>query len=1151
MTEMSKPKQQIQWTVLPNGIKDSILRFSVFTSIELTNPPETPNLTLSSYPDIANWPETLSQKIRFALVFENGPTLTEQALADNSQSSGLRRITHPRLRELKNLWNDVFTPDQTPLRPVNQSISSSGAAPKIASFSSRRLLNISQSHYPLATSLTGMPPGNGAAFVVSDQFKALITGDPAVPEIFNAIRQKIPSIPGPGSPRVPFVEIVSTSLFEPAPGYTRAEWDLGLPLFYLEGLKPPPSTPNVVSAETLEEFQSKLSTFSGYPDLMRRVGLVMDFEVSLKNTLGSVPASGRMAIRASWQPDASVDAENLTPWTAYVFAASTGLFEAKPRSGNQQGDYPVDAEVFHGMLNLSVHDKNEPCFQLEQIDPLAEAIKLNHYLRSNDQDTERRNQLMGTPRQAGLSLLQECYADRFFSKIALAVQNRSQVATGQNTVTLWAEDLIRGYRPDIETEDGTWQSLCARSGLYTFRNGKHLAIEDEGWVSSCAASHGVDADTLLISDTIVRWDGWSLAAPIPGSRIPSRQPSEPVPASPSLRVAFSPAKHSLPRLRYGWNYRMRIRLVDLAGNSLGLGDDRAAHWRCVLPEPRSEAYRYRRFEPLLAPDFIPLHAPDEANGESVFKLVIRSDYNVACKEIDDRHVAPPKCSELFAETHGRLDGKHSGPAADWYSKLVKYDSSAPAVFNESHYDPPYLTDPLVRAIVLQGVPGSGGNAVTVELLKREDSWPRVSPWRIHVEEDPSGPQEPDNAPPSYRAPNVDRDKGVLTIYLPKAEICSIRVTSRLSEEDLSLMGLWYWIERSFPEHTDLFRRKILQGDHWMFTPARELQLVHAVRTPLFRPQFKQQPPPANPPTPNSPALQSETPIEVQRTVGSVSAQVLTSVAAPGRSAARLSMMASWTEWLDDGLPSSQVARVSKTANAFDQSLAYADATVAFSGRHDFGDTKHRLVAYSAVAASRFSEYLKGVPPGTQTSTEVGVHVPSTVAPPTPSVNYTIPIFGWEQQVNAESKASRVRRGGGLRIYLNRPWYRSGEDELLGVIVASPGVGELANVSRWGRDPLKSSVRPGVLTDVDFLGSIPHRETLIWPAGSVTVLGHQVDYDAERQLWFSDVIIDPGESYFPFVQLALVRFQPYSLDNLHVSQVVIADFAQLAPERTAS
>jgi hypothetical protein len=47
---------------------------------------------------------------------------------------------------------------------------------------------------------------------------------------------------------------------------------------------------------------------------------------------------------------------------------------------------------------------------------------------------------------------------------------------------------------------------------------------------------------------------------------------------------------------------------------------------------------------------------------------------------------------------------------------------------------------------------------------------------------------------------------------------------------------------------------------------------------------------------------------------------------------------------------------------------------------------------------------------------------------------------------------------------------------------------------------------------------------------VNVAGFKPEYDPRRGLWFCDISFDPGQtlSYFPFVRLALARFQPHSV-----------------------
>ena len=52
------------------------------------------------------------------------------------------------------------------------------------------------------------------------------------------------------------------------------------------------------------------------------------------------------------------------------------------------------------------------------------------------------------------------------------------------------------------------------------------------------------------------------------------------------------------------------------------------------------------------------------------------------------------------------------------------------------------------------------------------------------------------------------------------------------------------------------------------------------------------------------------------------------------------------------------------------------------------------------------------------------------------------------------------------------------------------------------------------------------------------------------MWYSDIELDPGASYMPFVRLALVRYQPNSLPDAKISKVFLTDFAQVLPRRRA-
>jgi hypothetical protein len=72
-----------------------------------------------------------------------------------------------------------------------------------------------------------------------------------------------------------------------------------------------------------------------------------------------------------------------------------------------------------------------------------------------------------------------------------------------------------------------------------------------------------------------------------------------------------------------------------------------------------------------------------------------------------------------------------------------------------------------------------------------------------------------------------------------------------------------------------------------------------------------------------------------------------------------------------------------------------------------------------------------------------------------------------------------------------------------------------------------------------------------PDAYFDIAPHDVGYDLDRHLLYCDIEIDPGPAYYPFIRLALARYHPNSVGGAHLSPVVLADFAQLAPDRFVS
>jgi hypothetical protein len=67
----------------------------------------------------------------------------------------------------------------------------------------------------------------------------------------------------------------------------------------------------------------------------------------------------------------------------------------------------------------------------------------------------------------------------------------------------------------------------------------------------------------------------------------------------------------------------------------------------------------------------------------------------------------------------------------------------------------------------------------------------------------------------------------------------------------------------------------------------------------------------------------------------------------------------------------------------------------------------------------------------------------------------------------------------------------------------------------------------------------------------SVASHEVFYDSDRQRWFADIQVDASSHYFPFVRLALARYQPESVTDAHLSAVVTAEIVQITPYRAVT
>lgn len=1288
-------KQTIVWTMLPNGVAESgRLRVSVFISPRLESDASYP--TLADFENFAAWPATVSN-LEFRCAIDGSAAETE-VVGDAPDVELWDRLFPPstfvRPFQLEDHSNRFI--HSYPAATVLQAIRATYGELAGSTGASRPKVRGSNIHPAITNLLSTLrrPADPGGQEKEYDSMTKDVTGPNGKPLRF--VQSNNPTQYGfkAGSDGVKELAFMQVNRF-----YSRPE---NVDTYYRtpaeaheKGVTPPPrpKLPEV-------DFHQMVAAFGEYGKMLRRLGLVIDLEIEPPSGMN---VTGTVSLIPPWTslPSPAYHADVL-PETQYELKGKR--FNARPKNPN--GDYG------DGMLRIG----GKGLFTIDQIDPDSASLKtlqfVNNFNRAQKTPPSNRKYLKyrsyadpeeeGTPslRTGGILLLRNERAATLAGRLAeQSPASPSSVNNPANTTpVLWAEDVVRGFRPDIYDNVGkTWRSLCLRiEHLRLPEAGLSFDDESEGFVRNTAVSsaHDGSSDDLYLHESLAEWEGWSLVARRPGKVVeqikydedgtplerpiirPTANESRPVPGF-DFAEEMQALPGSLPRLRFGREYRMRARLADMAGNGIPLKDADEVH--------ASSPVRFFRHEPVSSPVIVPNDLFRE--GESLEHMVIRSNYNIdpaayasqpyviekikhvderfkelndgfgyAYKGFNERHVLPPKTSQQMAELHGEFDKAlgSSGDTATYFNIAAKEEGRisdtqvhnisggtidvsanlrivttpdakrgaamkslplAPGeslgsgqylIYTAANVVLPWLPDPIARGVAFRNLPGatsegSIGDGATIVKIPGTDqfvtlvdfdmTWPVSGPFILRVEEGTGGPKWSGD---------------VLTAYLPKATKARVQYSCFMYKDDTALMGVLDMIASNAARAAAATKAEM--GAHWMLTPWRELMLVHAVQQPLTEPFFYK-------PQLRKPGI-GATYADFARTVIQLNT----------RSVGKLDMVAEWTEWVDD-LTRPGPEQVKRSTHVLEAKVEeWLDTTINQAQDHqekvplrhkpedeekdwfhEFGDTHYREVTYRLKGTTRYREYLPislwqdpvNLPQNDgetdpdelkkriyRLGPPTTLKVPNSARPDAPKVLYVVPTFGWEETREGNTVVSR-RCGNAVRVYLDRPWYSSGDGELLGVIMQQGSSGVVRSsgddlkigratdkkifipligqdkevlkpyVTEWGMDPIwksaypKSSPTPGDFPLAEKTdGNLSLAE--LGPDGPlVFVAGHVVEYDPVRRLWFCDIEMRAGESYYPFVRLALARYQPESIPNAHLSRVVLCDFAQIAPDRVAA
>jgi hypothetical protein len=916
------------------------------------------------------------------------------------------------------------------------------------------------------------------------------------------------------------------------------------------------STPAKADLATLLDFHRVLALLGNFPELLHALGLVVDLEVPLTAEIPRAVAAQEgvsVQVLAHWTPKLA-NTHLYSPRTHYILSETRFMAAPRPESYLREGLFRLD---------------DSARFAVQQVDVVGAAL---HALHSST---------LPPLRTVGLAVLQRDLPEQLQARARHAeALNSALQAESTPTAALYAEDVLRGFRLDVwDSVSNRWHSTHQRRSAFDFigTSGAKIRVTDEQiseGFAQVSLREAADGKGLVADEMLLVWDGWSLSAPRPSKATDTESDATPgdwlTPFG--IEAHFSAAPRTLPRLRFGRSYRLRLRAVDLAGNSVFMpntADFQQAQAECSAP------ITFQRHEPIAPPIMLPRSVP--AYGESLETLVVRSgagsDHDTARSE---RHFAPPPLDPIYAEWYGAFDGKTSEEVQALHGRTLKVVGEKPPeaallmsevdfmpfyqpdalgrnvalyglrqeegfwLMPELDFTPFYLPDALGRGVVFYGLPGvPEGEPFRVPF---EGSYPDLLPFRLRLvaisaHETPQPPQY------GVRIPNAS---ALLTVQLRPSEVRQVRYATYADEADLQAHGLHAWLNET-ADPTPLL------------TPFRSLTLIHAAAQPLAAPQI--------------------TALSATRTYGDTAVRLSGTATLHAASTGKLDLLATWTEPHDDP---AQPFDAAKQRSALFGALPISTDQDSFSFAdvlQHFGDTKHREVTYTPIAATKFNAYfdpalfaedatLETVRPTAEERKDgVGekrIAILNSARPLPPQIAYIVPSFGWQAakhvpNADGSAQVALMRQGGSLRIYLKRPWFSSGAGEMLGVVFRRAPFAETpaamrAYLTQWGGDPLWESSAPVAMPSAEnFLNAAPHfGVTLAEVADQSNLIGvapYPVSYDATRSLWYADVTLNVGAAYFPFVRLALARYQPNSIADAHLSPIVLSDFAQLPPDRT--
>jgi hypothetical protein len=715
---------------------------------------------------------------------------------------------------------------------------------------------------------------------------------------------------------------------------------------YLGFWSPPPGDDTLESGELDTDFHDRLSLVGDHTPLLEKLGLV----VVLQFPTITAPRETAVKVTGTFAASPDVSTTLVSPKTRAIFDPANRIFVSQRRS--------TTAGEHTERLHLDVAN---PAFSVHSLNVDAAVAGNLGVAVGDSSDTGV------APTSGGIVLAVTGRMRRMQTDLTNAEETAAgTVANPANPPDRYAEDLIVGHHIEIGVgPDQYWFGLGHRQVRYLVdRPGqtplRFTAIDEAPVTAVGRQAEANDPSQLLISDVIMRWDGWSLGIPRPGKLLLQADPTnasvDDAPGRPEdapltlettkTDVSAEGEEGRLPPLRYGQLYSVRGRAVDVTG---GAPSWEGAAATAIAP--------YLRFDPAPTPLVLPPPSTSLTRGESARMVVVRS--NPRSGELptvkSSRTLAPPRSTIDTALLHGWLDNPDTkAPDADKYALFARLDGA------EVRHEGPTPDGPTREpvALVVDWLPDPFSTHTRIGLL------------------DPTG-EEVDHRFVSFVPPGTESDSGlaqlgswqsaallvegvsvgafptmaqseqvtpqqIVTIGLPPAASARVALRPSPREQVLALHGLVDWdAPYTFEETVQRVRDGLLP----QLTPTTYVDMVHAVRQPLVDPAFED--------------------LEDAATRGAGEKDVTLAVplTVHADSTSRVTVYASWVEQVDAG-PQLVTAGITKPTtrtvpltrvveSSIDLDHAGEASSIVVQGLVPLPDLRRVDITLTAVATSRF------------------------------------------------------------------------------------------------------------------------------------------------------------------------------------------------------